>query len=91
MLVKFEQKFVWSKLHKILRSFRQKTGFLKTIFDKAFTPFWKTFLELEQLFNAKLLISRLPFFQCFKNYGSPPHVTRLKVAPNMADPISFKD
>ena len=26
-----------------------------------------------------------------KNYGNPTRVTRLKVAPNMADPISIKD
>ena len=32
------------------------------IFDKALMPFWKTFLWLKQLFNAKLLISRLPSF-----------------------------
>ena len=28
-------------------------------------------------------------FQCSKNYGSPTSVTMLKVAPNMADPISI--
>ena len=27
----------------------------------------------------------------FQNYGSPTRVTRLKVAPNMADPISFNE
>ena len=26
-----------------------------------------------------------------KNYGSPTRVTRLKVTPNMANPISIKD
>ena len=30
-------------------------------------------------------------FQCSKNFGSPTSVTRLKVAPNMADPISFNE
>ena len=30
------------------------------------------------------------FFQCSKKHGSPTRVTRLKVAPKMADPISFK-
>ena len=39
---------------------KKKKRFFKTIFDKALTPFWKTFLQLRQLFNAKLLISRLP-------------------------------
>ena len=61
-----------------------KNRFLKTIFDKAWTPFWKTFLQLEQLFNAKLLC-------VFQNYCSPTRVTRLKFVPNMADPISTKD
>ena len=27
-------------------------------------------------------------FQCSKNYGNPTRVTRLKLAPKMADPIS---
>ena len=27
-----------------------------TIFDKVLTPFWKTFLWLKQLFDAKILI-----------------------------------
>ena len=30
------------------------------------------------------------FFQCSKKHGSPTRVTRLKVAPKMTDPISFK-
>ena len=30
-------------------------------------------------------------FQYFKKYGTPEHVTRLKVAPNMADPISLNE
>ena len=30
-------------------------------------------------------------FQRSKNYGSPTRVTRLKVAPNMADPISLNE
>ena len=30
-------------------------------------------------------------FQCTKKYGSPTRATRLKVASNMADPISIKD
>ena len=29
-------------------------------------------------------------FQCSKNFGSPTSVTRLKIAPNMADPTSMK-
>ena len=60
-------------------------GFFKTIFDKALTPFCKTCLQLKQVLNAKLLI-----FQCSKHFGSPTHVTRLKVAANMSDPTSMK-
>ena len=37
------------------------------IFDKALTSFWKSFLQLKHLFDAKL-------FQCYKNYGSPLHM-----------------
>ena len=43
-------------------------------------------MYLKQLFNAKPTI-----FKCSKNNGSPTWVTRLKVSPNMADPISIKD
>ena len=31
-------------------------------FDNVLTPFWKTFLLLKQLFDAKLLIQRLSSF-----------------------------
>ena len=33
---------------------------------------------------------QITIFQCSKNYGIPTHITRLKVAPNMADPIIAK-
>ena len=36
--------------------------------------------------NLKTII-----FQCSKNFGNPTLVTRLKVAPNMADPISLNE
>ena len=46
---------------------------------------------LKQLFDAKLLIKRLPsyfcIFQCSKK--NPTRVTSLKVAVNMADPTSL--
>ena len=37
-----------------------------------------------------ILIFQTTIFRCFKNYGNPSHITRLKVAPNMADPTSMK-
>ena len=43
MLVKFEQ----NRTIQTTQNFElsdKNTGFLKTIFDKALTPFWKTFL-----------------------------------------------
>ena len=36
--------------------------------------------------NSKTII-----FQCSKNYGTPTRVTKLKVASNMADPISLNE
>ena len=39
-----------------------------------------------QNINSKTII-----FHCSKNYSSPTRVTRLKVAPNMADPISLNE
>ena len=59
MLVKFEQ----NRIVQITRNFEffdNKTGLFKTIFDQALAPIRKTFLQLKQLFNAKVLISRLP-------------------------------
>ena len=61
MLVKFENGMVQT-----LRNFElfdKKPGFKKyTNFEKAKTPFWKALLWLNQLFNAKLMICRLPYF-----------------------------
>ena len=68
----------------------KKLSSFKTKFDKALTPFCKTFLWLKQLFDGKLLIFRLPFFGVPK-FMVIQHVcvTRLKIAPNMADPTSM--
>ena len=41
---------------------------------------------LMQTINLKTTI-----FHCTKNYGNPTLAPRLKVVPNMADPISIKD
>ena len=61
ILMKFEPNCNIPNYTKVL-SFLIKNRFFKTIFDKAMTPLWKTFLQLKQLFNAKLLIFRLPSF-----------------------------
>ena len=42
------------------------------------------------IINAKLFVLKTTIFQCSMNYCSPTRVTRLTVAPNMADPISRK-
>ena len=49
MLAKFEQNWI-------------KPDYFLTIVDKVLVPFWKTFLYLKQLFDAKSLIQRLPSF-----------------------------
>ena len=54
MLVKFEQyRTVWTKQN--VEFFGKKW---LTIFDKVLTPFWKTFMWLKQLFDAKILVAR---------------------------------
>ena len=45
----------WSKLHEILIFLPENRVFI-TISDQELTPFWKTFLQPNFLFNAKLLI-----------------------------------
>ena len=52
MLVKFERNhMVWT-----IQNFELFDKKWLTIFDNVLTPFWKTFLWLKQLFDAKLLI-----------------------------------
>ena len=53
-------------------------------------PFWKVFLQLEQLFDAKVLIKRLPSFCVPKITGNLTRVTKIKVVENMADINSLK-
>ena len=52
MLVKFEQ----NRMVQTVQNFELFDKKWLTIFDKVLTPFWKTFLWLKQLFDAKLLI-----------------------------------
>ena len=86
MLVKFEQ-------NRVVQTIQNFVLFDKkwlTIFDKVLTPRWKTFLWLKQLFDAKILIQRLSSFSVPKFWHSDT-CNRLKVAPNMADPISLNE
>ena len=65
MLVKFEQNLMVQTTRNF-ELFDKKIWVFKTIFDNALKPFWKTFLKLKQLINAKLLISRLPSVSILK-------------------------
>ena len=58
MLVKFEQNCTVGTIQNVV--FFDKKWL--SIFDKVLTPFWKTFLWLKQLFDAKILIQRLSSF-----------------------------
>ena len=52
MLVKFER----NRMVRTIQNFELFDKKWLTIFEKVATPFWKTFLWLKQLFDAKLLI-----------------------------------
>ena len=86
MMMKFEP----NRMVRTIRNFMLFDKKWLTIFDKVLTPFWKTFLWLKQLFDAKILIQRLSSF-------SVPKITALntcnqvKVAPNIVDPISVNE
>ena len=57
MLVKFEQNCMVQTIQNFdLFDKKKKKKKELTIFDKALMPFWKTFLWLTQLFDAKLLM-----------------------------------
>ena len=63
--------------------FDQKKWF--TIFHKALTPFWKTILQLKQIFDENYHLSM------FHKLLLSKHVQQCKTCTNMADPISLKD
>ena len=58
--------------------FDKRPSFFQTIFDKVLMSFCKTI-------NFQITI-----FQCSKINGKPTRATRLKSAPNMADPTCVK-
>ena len=84
ILVKFEQKSYgpnytkfWAFWHKMVNHFWQSVdAILEDISGTETIVWWITI-------NLKTII-----FQCSKTYSSLTRVTRLKVAPNMTDPIS---
>ena len=80
MLVKFEQNCKFQSIQDF--ELLDKSGFFKITFGATLADV----LLLKQLLNAKLLILRLPSF----NFVSKITKIRLKVASNMADPISYK-
>ena len=61
-----------------------------TIFEKVLTPFWKMFLW-QTIIQCTSINWQTIIFHCFKNYVSPTRVTRLKVAPNISDPLSLNE
>ena len=66
MLVEFEQ----NCLVQTIQNFELFDKKWLTIFDKVLTPFWKMFLWLKQLFDAKLFKNlKTIIFQCSKNHG----------------------
>ena len=85
MLMKFEQ----NHMIKTIQNFVLFDKKWLTIFDKMLMPFWKMFLWLKQLFNAKISVHQTFIVQCSKNYGTPTVVTRLKIAPNMVNLINL--
>ena len=89
MLVKFEQNH-WSKLHEIL-SFLTKNQVFKNHFWQSADAILEDVSVAETIVQCKNINFQTTIFQCSKNYSSLTRVTRLKVAPNMADPISIKD
>ena len=94
MLVKFEQNYI-VRTTPTFWAVWQRTGFFKTILAKRWRHFGRRFCTMS--WNKCLMLNywfpdyHLSVTQCSKKYGSLTRVTRLKVAPNMADPISIKD
>ena len=87
MLVKFEQNcMVWTLQN------------IDLFVKKMVNHFWQSvdaILEdvsvIETIVWWHIINIKTTIFKCSKHYGSPTLVTRLKVAPNMADPISLNE
>ena len=83
MLVKFEQnRMVQTTQNFELFDKKKKKMVFKNHFWQSFGAIFEDISAAETIFNAKLLIFRLPSFSVPTwKYGSLTHVTRLKVAP----------
>ena len=67
----------------------QKTGFLKNhLWQSVDTILGDASVHVAETIIVSINMTTT-IFQSSKNYGSPTRVTRLKVALNMADPISL--
>ena len=84
-------KIVWSKIYKIL-SCLTKNRVCKSHFWQSADAILEDVCVAETIICLilKYQFSDYIIFQCSKNYYSPTCVTRLKLAPNMAEPISLK-
>ena len=71
MLMKFEQNCIVQTTPNFELFDRKNVFVFITIFEKELIPFWKPFLYLKLLFNAKLSIQRLSSF-------SVPKITALR-------------
>ena len=93
ILVKFEQNCMVQTTRNVglfdrkTKQNKTKRGFLKPFLTKRWGHFGRCFYS----WNSFMLSYQFEDYQCSKNYGSPTRVTRLKIAPNVADPISIKD
>ena len=98
LLVKFEQHGMGPTIQNfelLTKNKKTKTKTKKTFFQN---HFWQSVdAILEDVSVAKTIVWYLTInletiiFQCSKTNGSPTSVTRLKVAPNMADPIRLNE
>ena len=73
------------EIYKILSFLAKK---LLTILRKCYRQFKGRFCDINNCLMLKYLLKDYQFY-CFKNYGSPKPVIRLKITPNMEDRISL--
>ena len=85
---------IWTKSYgqkyKKFCLFWQKTGFFKSYFWQRIDAILEDVSGDEAVVECLTINFKTTIFHHSKYYGSPTRVTKLKVASNMADPISFK-